>query len=66
MISVKEERKKRGLSQVFLAKQLSISREYLSRIENYRVEPSEKVLEKINFYFRIGEDENASDKKVIY
>jgi len=64
MINIKEERLKRGLSQIFVAKELSISREYLSRIENYKVEPSNRILERINLYF--GGKEDAPYRKVIY
>lgn len=66
MLSIKEEREKLGLKQVSVAKQLGISREYLSRIENNKVEPSEKTLKKIKHLLGIGDDLDDTNRKVIY
>ena len=44
---IKKERKKKHLTQEKLAKQLNMSRNYLSDIENGRYNPSIKLLEKI-------------------
>ena len=44
-------RLKKGLKQEDLARELNISRSYISHFENKRYEPSEKMAKKLEDYF---------------
>ena len=56
MIGLKEARKKRGLSQLKVAMDLSISREALSYYENGKRSPDLEMLRRLSDYFSLSID----------